>query len=505
MEKVLLTGESLTIGQVADVAKRGAQVEIAPEAWRRICDSRQLVFDLVDADYPIYGFNVGVGWNKDKKVFKEFFEQYNTNLIRSHCVGLPPYADDADVRAAMLARMNTMLTGCCGISPEIPRIYADMLNNGIHPLVPLKGSVGEADIGLISHVGLAIIGEGNVRVNGEVMPSLEAFERFGLKKLALGPKDGLAIASSNSMASGPGALVLDEIEEFLDVSELVYALSLEGLNGNTTPLDDRTHAVRKFTGQREVARRLRGLLEGSFIYEPDEEKAVQDPLSYRSFAQVHGAVREMLAYARERLEIQLNSTDDNPCVLLEDRVILSCANFEPLNWVIAIEGLAIALSHASKSACQRIIKLADPTFTKLPRFLSPAVEVLGFATVQKTYVALDAEIRHLCNPCSMDGMSLAGDMEDTSTNAPYIVQNLRAILENLRGIFALELMHAVQAMEYRKERPFGKGTKPAFEKVRSVMPFYDKDRNITEDILTLRGLLTNGELAAIARSESAEG
>ena len=497
MEKITLTGDNLTIEEVASVAKDYTQVELSEGAEKRLRDARQLVFDLVDTDFPIYGFNVGVGWNKDKKVFKEFFGQYNCNLIRSHSIGVPPWASTEQVRAIMLTRLNGMLSGCCGVAPEIPEMYTKLLNRHIHPMIPMRGSVGEADIGLLSHIGLAIIGEGNVEFGGKVMPSKEAFSLAGLEPLSLGPKDGLAIVSSNAVSAGHGALLLKDLEDFLKVADAIYALSLEGFNGNVSPLDDRNHKLRRYVGQQKVAARVREDLEGSFIYEPDRQKAVHDPLCYRDVPQIHGAVLELLQYTRERLEIQLNTTDDNPCVLLEEKTIVPSANFEPLNWVLGFESLGVALSHVSKASCLRLIKLSDPSFTNLPRFLSPAADVLCFCTVQKTYTSLDAEIRHLCNPVSMDTLSLAGGMEDMSTNAPYVVQKLDKILDNLRYIFALELIHAAQAVDYRKGRSLGKYSGAVYEKARSVIPFYDKDRNITEMIQQAHELIADGTLLSL--------
>lgn len=500
MKTVVLTGHDLTIAELIHIARGGVIVEIAPEAKERLEAARRLVFDLVDTDYPIYGFNVGVGWNKDKKVFKDFFQKYNNNLIRSHCVGIPPYASEEETRAVMLARLNTMLTGCTGLSPEIPQMYADMLNAGIHPLIPERGSVGEGDIGLLSHIGLAIIGEGRVRYQGESLPSAEALEKANLKPVTLGPKDGLAIVSANAMGAGQAALVLHELEEFLDIADLTYAASLEGLDGNTTPLDDRNHALRRYTGQRSVAKRISAFLEGSFVCDPNPEKPLQDPLCYRNFPQMHGAVREMLTYAKERIEIQLNTTDDNPCLLLEDRCISPSANFDPLNWVLGIQALSAGLSHVSKASCLRMIKLGNPAFTRLSRFLSPSDDVICFGTIQKTPVALDSEIRQLCMPCSMDGMSIAGDMEDLSTNSPMVVQNLRKILDNLRFIFAIELMHAAQAVDLRKTQKLGQGTKPLFARVRARIPFYDTDRNLTADIVNIHEMFLDGSLLELALS-----
>ena len=494
MEKLVLTGNNLTIEEVVQVAKNFAPVEISSEAKERLIAGRQLVFDLVDADFPIYGFNVGVGWNKDRKVFKEFFAQYNANLIRSHSIGVPPYASIEDTRAVMLARLGTMLVGCTGVAPEIPEMYAEMLNKGIHPLIPERGSVGEGDIGLLSHIGLAIIGEGEVIYNGKQMPSTEAFERAGLKPLTLGPKDGLAIVSSNAMGAGQAAIVLKEVENLLKMADVIYALSLEGVNGSIAPLDERIQRLRRYTGQQEIAKNVLGYLQGSYLFGTDRGKAVHDPLCFRDYSQVHGAVREMLEYAKERLEIQLNTTEDNPCLLLEERTIVPSANFEPLNWVLPIESLSIAMSHVSRMSCYRILKLSDPTFTNLPRFLSPAVDVLGFATVQKTFSALDAEIRHLCNTSSMDSFSLAGDMEDRGCNTTYVVQNLRKITDNLRYIFALEMIHAAQAIDYRKGKSMGIRTSRLHEAIRERISFYDKDRNITKDILAMYDLITGGKI-----------
>ena len=492
--KLALTGDNLTIQDVVRVARQGAAVEISPEALERLEAGRKLVFDLVDADFPIYGFNVGVGWNKDRKVFKEFFSQYNANLIRSHSIAVPPYASEEDTRAVMLARLATMLVGHTGVAPEIPQMYAEMLNHRIHPLIPERGSVGQGDIGLLSHIGLAIMGEGQVHYNGKQMPSTEAFERAGLKPLTLGPKDGLAIVSSNAMGAGQAAMVLSELEELLKMVDLIYALSLEGVNGSVAPLDARVQRLRRYTGQQKVAETVLSYLEGSYLHMPDRGKAVHDPLCYRDYSQIHGAVWELLEYTKERLEVQLNTTEDNPCLLLEERTILPSANFDPLNWVLPLENLGVALSHVSKTACYRILKLSNPDFTGLPRFLSPVTEVLGFATVQKTFTALDAEIRHLCNPSSMDTFSLAGDMEDKSCNTPHVVQKLRKIVDNLRYIFALEIIHAAQAVDYRKGRNLGTRTRLLHECTREHISFYDKDRNITNDILKMYDLIASRKI-----------
>ncbi len=499
MDTVNLNGRDLTIEQVVKVAREGHKVEITPEAMDTLRASRQLVFDLVDSNVPVYGFNTGVGWNKDKRVFKEFFQEYNRNLIYSHCLGVDPVAAEDEVRAIMLARLNTLLVGATGIQPEIAVMYKDMLNAGVQPVIPERGSVGEADITCLSHIGLAMLGEGEAFYNGEKVTAAEALERAGLKPVVLGPKDGLAIVSSNALSAGEGALVINDIKELLDISDIIYALSLEGLNGNVSPLDIRTHRIRPYPGQAYSAERITEYLEGSYIWEPDWKKPVQDPLSFRGSAHVHGAVRDAVGYVEGLLAVQLNSSDDNPCIIMDDKKIISCSNFEVTNWSLGFEMLGLALSQLSKVSCHRMIKLGNPAFTKLSRFLSPADNVLAFATIQKTYTSLDTEIRHLSNPAISDFFSLAGDMEDHANNAPYIVQKTRKIVDNMFIILGIEAMHAAQAVDLRNDIHMGKGTKAAYNSIRAAVPFYDKDRNLSLDIKKAYDVLRSGKLLADVR------
>jgi histidine ammonia-lyase len=369
----------------------------------------------------------------------------------------------------------------------------------VHPVIPERGSVGEADIACLSHIGLAMIGEGEVFYDGKRTASAEALKKAGLKPVVLGPKDGLAIVSSNALAAGEGALVLYDIKELLDISDVIYALSLEGLNGNVSPLDMRTHGMRPYPGQAYSAKRIAEYLEGSYIWEPDWKKPVQDPLSFRGSAHVHGAVRDAVSYVEGLLFIQLNSSDDNPCIILEDKKIISCSNSEVTNWSLGFEMLGMALSQLSKVACHRIIKLANPAFTKLSRFLSPSDNVLAFATIQKTFTSLDTEIRHLSNPAISDFFALAGDMEDHANNAPYIVQKTRKIVDNLFYILGIEAMHAAQAVDLRSDIHIGKGTKAAYNSIREAVPFYNKDRNLSVDIKKAYGVLRSGKLMRSVR------
>jgi len=486
---IVLTGKNLTIEDVKKVACDNYKVKIDEKAREYIIAGRKKIFEMVDSDVPVYGFNTGVGWNKDKKVLKDFFNKYNTNLIYSHSLGVEPNCTKEEGRAILLNRLNTFLVGCTGVAVEIVDIYETLLNLDIIPVIPSRGSVGEADITNLSHIGLAIIGEGDVYYNGEIRNSREVFEELGIEKINLGPKDGLAIVSSNALSAGIYSLVLNDLKRLIDLADIVYAMSLEALNGNTSPLDPDLYELRNFKGQKESLKNVTKLLKGSMIYEPDWKKPVQDPLSFRGSVQVNGALRDAYKYATDLFTIQLNSAEDNPCLILEKDKLISCSNYEPISWILGAENLGIALSHLSKNSCFRIIKLANPDFTKLPRCLSPKDNVQGFVETQKVFTSLDAEIRHLSNPSTADYYSLAGEIEDHANNTIYVIEKLKRIVDNMLYIFAIELMHTAQAIDLRTDWILGEGTKKAYEEIRKVLPFYSEDRPIYKDIKTMYNLI----------------
>ncbi len=495
-----LRGENLSIEDVERVARQGQKVDIAPEAEERLEEARKLVFELADQGIPIYGFTVGVGWNKDKRVFGKYFEEYNRNLIYAHCVAIGPEASEEDVRAILLARLNTFLVGRTGVQPAVAMMYKEFLNHGIHPVIPERGSVGEGDIACLSHIGLAIMGEGEVFYEGERMDTEKAMTMAGLKPVVLGPKDGLAIVSSSALSAGKGALVLKDVKDLIDMANIIYALSLEGLDGNITPLNPIVNEIRKMPGQIYCAEKVREYLEGSYLNKKDITKSVQDPLSYRDACAVHGSVRDALEYVNKYLEIQLNTSDDNPCVLIEERKIISCQNFEITTWAVGFEMLAIALSHLSKLSCHRTIKLSNPNFTGLPRFLSPSEgEVQAYQTIQKPFTSLDTEIRHLANPSSMDYFSVAGEIEDHANNTPHVVRRVAKIVDNLYYILGLELLHAAQAIDLRKPERLGKATRLVFDKLRDEVPFLERDRCLTIDIKKAYDIIKSGKLLKAAR------
>lgn len=493
--KIVLDGTNLTVEDARSIAQNKMEVEVAVEAIERMKATRELVFRLADKDVPIYGFTVGVGWNKDKKVFGKYFEEYNRNLIYAHCVAVGPELSEEQVRATMLVRLNTLLAARTGIQLEIVEMYRQMLNKGVHPVIPARGSVGEGDISNMSHIGLAMIGEGEVNYRGKRMPAAEALSAAGLTPVVLGPKDGLSIVSNNALAAGCGALVLDKAAQLLAIANAVYVLSVEGLDGNITPLRPEPNDARRMESQSRCASSMRKLLEGSYLQSKGITKTIQDPLSYRGAHAINGTVLDALGYVKPLLEIQMNATDDNPCIVPENEEIISCSNFEITNWVLGFEMLGQAVAHLARSACHRTMKLSNPEFTKLARFLSPNEgSVQAYQTIQKPFTSLDGEIRHLMNPASTDYFSVAGEMEDHATNAPYVVEKTARIIDNAFYILGIEAMHGAQAIDLRKPEGMGKGSKILYDAIRARVPFLDKDRPLTPDIQAAYEVLQSQEL-----------
>ena len=496
MDSLCLSGKGLTLEQVISVARDNRPVAIAPGAEACLKEGRELIFELMDKGVKMYGCNTGVGWNKDVIITDELLAQFNQGMLYSHAIAVPPYASEEETRAAMLLRLNTLLAGCTGLSVHIPQMYVEFLNRGISPLIPERGSVGQADIGCLSFVGLAMRGIGDVRYKGNVVPAADALAAEGLEPTTLGAKDGLAIISSNAFGAGQAAITVWEVSRLIQMAELIYCVSLEGLSGNVTPLKVASLELRGYPHPVESAKAMAEHLKGSWLHEPKEDRPLQDPLSFRNGPHLYGEARRSVQKAIDMLEIQFNNSDDNPCLNLSDRTASSCSNFDPLPWVLEVQALSVCLAHLSKAACLRIIKLINPGFTQgLPRNLQPSPTVMAYTTIHKAYSTLDAQIRNLCNPVSMDCFSISGEMEDISTNSPLVVQNLRKIADNLSYIFGIELLIACQAIDLREGIRLGEGTARAHKLFREKVAFYDADnRVLTDDIQAARDLLKSGAL-----------
>ncbi len=504
MQKVILDGKSLDLAKLKAIALDGAEVEIEAKALAKAGAARQVLFDMADQGKGVYGLNRGLGWNKDREFGSDFFEQYNRNVLNTHSLGIGPNSTAAEVRAMMAIRLNTALAGSTGMAIEIIDLYKEFLNHKIHPVVPRRGSIGEADITTLAYIGLAFMGEWDVEYLGEIMPATEAMAKEKLIPTKLGAKDGLSIVSSNAQGGALAALAVLEAKELVKLADLTYCLSLEGLNGGIEPIMEESNAARGLKGQIDSAAACRANLEGSYLYQPDSARHLQDPLSYRGAFTIHGAIYDALDYANAYVDTQMNTTDDNPYISIEKGTTFVSANFEVPGLAMAMEMLAIGLGHLSKNCCYQTIKLADPYFTGINRFLtSDEQKVIGFATVQKLFTALDTENRYLLNPSSMDYFAISGTIEDHANNLPLVADKVLKMIDNIRYILAIQLMHAAQAIDLQKANGkaavLGANTEKAYQLIRSVIPFWDKDRNVSLDINKVYKAIIDGQFADLLK------
>lgn len=511
MADVALNGRDATPEMIVRVAK-GETVAVDSASLDKVARAYAILLQGAKEGQEIYGLTVGVGWNKDRKMvdaqgeltpeLMEASREFNEGLLRAHSVGVGPDTAVSVVRAAMAVRLNNILTGGPGVQPHVAEMLIAFLNKGITPIMPSRGSVGQADMTLLSHIGLAMLGEGEVDYQGHRMPAGEALKAAGVEPLRPFGKDGLAILSSNAYAAGLAALAIHDAEQLLSTSRLVYALSLEGLNGNVSPLLEDVAALRPFPSHLNSTAELRTLLDGSYLWQADDKRILQDPLSFRTAPYLLGSFADSLARTKALVQIQINSSDDNPGIAIgvepksdlfqarrgyvEGGAVLPTANFEPLPWIITFEELAIVLAHHTTASSERVLKLNNPTHTKLPRYLGTEKTHHAFLVVEAPLMALATENRALAQPTSFDSRPIAGGVEDVGTNAPFVVERVRSQIDNSFTILSMELLHAAQAADLRlkehPERKLSTATTTFHDAFRQKVRFLDRDRSMTPDI-----------------------
>ncbi|NOH06637.1 aromatic amino acid lyase [Escherichia coli] len=515
---ITLDGEHLSIDQAWSIALGDNGVKIASNAMERMEKSYDLVMTAAHSGTPVYGLTVGVGLNKDQPIFDakgnltpeviDASKKFNAAALRAHSAGVGPMLPDYLARLSMVLRLNTMLHGQTGAQPYIAELYAEFINRGVTPLIPVRGSIGAADIMLASHVGLVMMGEWKARVNGVQMSGGDALAKVGLKPLVPQGKDMLAILSNNSVGTAYAIEAVRSARQLLNVSPVVFAMSLEALNGNVAPVLPQSIAVRPFPQLADSAKEIRDALSGSYLWHKHDKRALQDPLSFRTMVYTISEAMRALRDAEDTITVQINSSDDNPATVLNaDKAyqdssqvaqyfvkdgaisggIFPTANFESLPVALATQRLTVALVHVSHNSMRRSLHLEDDHFTGLSRFLSAAGNKgHGFGSLHIPFVALHAENVDLANPVSFDIQPVAGGIEDTGANNDHAARRLKQVVDNLNVIYGIELMHSAQALDLRLQADpqlaLGKSTKAMFTEYRKVVPFVDQDRVFTPDI-----------------------
>lgn len=560
-ETVELTGNDLTEEKLIAIARRGALVSVSPDAMENVSRGFEVVMQAARQKKPVYGLTTGVGQNKDKKVLgqgkalvseEEKFEQmleasrkFNLSSVRAHTSGTGKPISKEIVRAALAIRLNTLLSGAGGVQPAVVEALKDFLNNDITPLIPDTGSIGQADLLLMSHVGLAMVGEWYVLPSGDtpsendltdaelrkigltredlappkrVMRTRHALAEEGLDPVELVGKDFLAIMSNNSVTAGSAALGLHDAGRFLMEEIQLFALCLQGLNGNIAPfMEASTEKARPFPQQTAMAKAIRDVLQDSRLWKTDPERPMQDPISYRTVHNRLGTVSKELLSAKEALEIQLNSSDDNPFVDIDHRpgtspqeqsyvvempngkagAIIPTGNFDSSPFTDPIDNVLLGFRKLADAMNAHPLRFESPEIFKTPdgiprRFLA-AGEGHAFGAVSKGLEGLMHDIKQVAQPADATNVPVAGgQVEDINNAGARSVKNLNELIPLMYKLGAYSIMYGTQAVDLRGEvSELSPATQELHMQYREEVPFFEDDRESTTALAQGAYLLRN--------------
>src|SRR6267378_4126596 len=493
MKALHINGNDLTLDAVREVAVERRPVLLDPDAREAVDRARAVVDALVANNKVSYAITTGVGKLSDARIAGDQIRQLQTNLVRSHSVGVGEPLSIAETRAMMVLRANSLSKGYSGVRPVTIDTLCEMLNRGVTPMVPSQGSVGASgDLAPLAHLALALIGEGEcVDENGKRLLSAEALRRAQIKPLVLEAKEAVSLINGTQGMLALGTLALLAAETLVDTADVIGAMTLDALRGTDVAFDDRIHKARPHSGQIKTAENLRKMLEGSGIRESHRDCArVQDAYSLRCMPQVHGAVRDTLAHCREVMETEVNSAVDNPLVFMKNPKqadgegdVLSGGNFhgEPLEFVL--DFLGIALSALAGISERRIERLVNPALNEgLPPFLAPGAGLnSGFMMPQVTAAALASENKVLAHPASVDSITTSGNKEDYVSMGMGGAIKLKKVIANTRNVLAIEATAAAQALDFRAPLKTGKRGQQAHAAIRSVTAPVTNDRVLSGD------------------------
>lgn len=510
MRKLLIDGKSLTIElvmQISQSEKGNPKVELSAQAIEAVQHSANAVGRLVNEGIVAYGITTGFGAFKDRIIPLHKAAELQQNIVKSHSVGTGEPFDIPTTRAIMLIRANALAYGHSGIQLHTLNLLLEMLNRGVHPVIPSKGSLGASgDLAPLAHMSLVMLGLGEAEYNGDILPGAVALDKAGLVPVALAPKEGLALTNGTSVMTAIGVMETYRAKLLACAADIIACLSLEALNGTVSAFDPRIHQLRPHPRQLECASYLMEALSGSDFTRPHDPRNVQDAYTLRCIPQVHGAVRESIAYLEWMMQIELNSVTDNPLIFVNEVTgeieVLSGGNFHGEPLAIGMDYLSIAMTELGNISERRLMRLLDHDANGgvLPAFLAKDGGLnSGFMLLQYTAAALAAENKVLAHPVSVDTIPTSANVEDHVSMGATAGLKLRQINDNVEHILSLELIAAAQGIDFRRENlgaqsKLGQGTRHAYELVRELVPFFTVDDVYYEYIRDVRTLIRAGKI-----------
>jgi len=516
MKALHINGNDLTLQDVREVVYERRPVLLAPDARIAVDLARALVDDLVAGDRVAYAITTGVGKLADVRIPHDQVRELQLNLIRSHSVGVGDALSETVVRAMMLLRANSLSKGNSGVRAVVIDQLCEMLNRGVHPVIPSQGSVGASgDLAPLAHLASGLVGEGEALFEGKRMSAAEALKKTGIKPLVPEAKEAISLINGTQAMLAVGSLALLEAEILADSADVISALSLDALKGTIVAFDERIHRARPHPGQIQVAANLRKMLDGEDTIRQSHVNCgrVQDAYSLRCIPQVHGAVRDTIENCRKVFEIEMNSAVDNPLVFMKpkqvgapqvpnaapDGDIISGGNFHGEPLAFALDFLGIALTALAGISERRVERLVNPTLSEgLPAFLAPGAGLnSGFMMAQVTAAALVSENKVLAHPASVDSITTSGNKEDYVSMGMTAGIKLMRIIQNTRNVLTIEAIASAQAVDFLAPLKTSPRGQKAHTAIRSACPTMTHDRSLAPDFVRVADVIASGKLAQV--------
>jgi histidine ammonia-lyase len=495
MKQIIIDGNNLTLKEVEAVALHGAKVKINPQAAARIKKCRKYVEKIVDTGQIVYGINTGFGSLCHQKISKKDIEKLQENLILSHALGVGPVFSEEEVRAIMLLRANVLAKGFSGVRLKVVETLVEMLNKDLHPMIPEKGSVGASgDLAPLAFMTLPLLGKGWVFHQGRLMEGDKALKMAGMSPLKLSSKEGLALINGTCVMTAIAVLSLVKAQRLAELADMAGAMSMEAALCSPVAFDPGVQKVRKHKGQKQSAENLVKLTRKSQIREFHKAcPKVQDPYSFRCMPQVHGTVRDVLAYVRSVLEIEINSATDNPLIFPNENKVISAGNFHGEPVALASDFLCIALSELANISERRIASLINPAVSNLPAFLikEPGLNS-GFMIAQTLAAALVSENKSLAHPASVDSIPTSNNQEDHVSMGTIAARKTREVVNNTEDVLAVEFLAACQGIDFRFPLKPGVDTGRIHRRIRKCIPSLNEDRFMTKELVAMKELMRRG-------------
>lgn len=475
-----ISNQEISHHDIYRVATQYEKVYLSSHVINKLVKTRTAIEKAVLNKQVIYGVTTGFGAFKNQVIPSEDVEELQERLVFSHAVGVGQPFPESVTRGIMFIIANYLSKGYSGVRPIIVKTLVDMLNKGVHPIIPEQGSVGSSgDLAPSAHLVLVLIGKGKANFHGKQMDGLEALKQARIQPVKLEAKEGLALLNNTATMTANAVIALAEAEKLADIADIAGALSAEALKATTKAYEKDIQRVRPHKGQILVASRLRKLLKGSSMV---DNSKIQDQYSLRCIPQVHGAVRDALAYARNVVNIEINSVTDNPLIFIDDNgstKVISGGNFHGEPIAIAMDTLGIAVSELANISDRRIASILDPaTNHGLPPFLAQNGGLnSGMMILQYTTASLVSENKVFSHPASVDSIPTSANVEDLVSMGTIAARKARIIVTNVKHVLAIELLIACQAIDFRlkQELKLGKGTASVYQKIRKSVPFFSQD------------------------------